>query len=188
MAGSSSQMPTYLFNFLRIHYSFQNLESDHFFLIAMMWRMLKYFDSLSLQWNLNLNLFLSSGYHIRGELQVLLIFQSNSCDKSLTHEFVKSLNTQLSQLVSHLHCELLSGTTTCFPTVEKPLDEFNLQVELKGQCQKGIWFGGSHMKSGRQISVVLWGLSEVQHRKDSCRKEDFSTLSLAFKLSEVNFP
>ncbi|KAM3841757.1 zona pellucida-binding protein 1-like [Vipera latastei] len=71
------------------------------------------------------------GYHIRGELQVLLIFQSNSCDKSLTHEFVKSLHTQLSQLVSHLHCELLSGTTTCFPTVEKPLDEFNLQVELK---------------------------------------------------------
>ncbi|KAG8132257.1 hypothetical protein E2320_010127 [Naja naja] len=71
------------------------------------------------------------GYHIRGELQVLLIFQSNSCDKSLTREFVRSLHRQLSQLVSHLHCELLSGSTTCFPTVEKPLDEFNLQVELK---------------------------------------------------------
>ncbi|XP_026563081.1 zona pellucida-binding protein 2-like [Pseudonaja textilis] len=71
------------------------------------------------------------GYHIRGELQVLLIFQSNSCDKSLTREFVRSLHKQLSQLVSHLHCELLSGSTTCFPTVEQPLDEFNLQVELK---------------------------------------------------------
>ncbi|KAK9404367.1 zona pellucida-binding protein 2-like [Crotalus adamanteus] len=71
------------------------------------------------------------GYHIRGELQVLLIFQSNSCDNSLMHEFVKILHTQLSQLVSHLHCELLSESTTCFPTVEKPLDEFNLQVELK---------------------------------------------------------
>ncbi|XP_025025226.1 zona pellucida-binding protein 2-like [Python bivittatus] len=71
------------------------------------------------------------GYHIRGELQVLLIFQSHSCDKSLTHEFVKILHAQLSQLVSHLHCELLSGSTNCFPTVEKPLDEFNLQVELK---------------------------------------------------------
>ncbi|ETE73379.1 Zona pellucida-binding protein 2, partial [Ophiophagus hannah] len=71
------------------------------------------------------------GYHIRGELQVLLIFQSNSCDKLLTREFVRSLHRQLSQLVSHLHCELVSGSTTCFPTVEKPLDEFNLQVELK---------------------------------------------------------
>ncbi|XP_044299063.1 zona pellucida-binding protein 2-like [Varanus komodoensis] len=71
------------------------------------------------------------GYHIRGELQVLLIFQTSSCDKSLTSGFMKTLYEHLSQVVAHLHCELLPGNSTCFPTLEKPLDEFNLQVELK---------------------------------------------------------
>ncbi|KAJ7332863.1 hypothetical protein JRQ81_015043 [Phrynocephalus forsythii] len=71
------------------------------------------------------------GYHIRGELEVLLVFESNSCDEILTRAFLRTLHEQLNQVVSRLHTELLVGDTTCFPTLNKPLNEFNLQVELK---------------------------------------------------------
>ncbi|CAI5777382.1 pellucida-binding 2-like [Podarcis lilfordi] len=71
------------------------------------------------------------GYHIRAELHVLLLFQCNSCDEELTHGFLKTLREHLSEVVHHLHCELLLGAISCFPTMEKPLDEFNFQVELE---------------------------------------------------------
>ncbi|XP_061488614.1 zona pellucida-binding protein 2-like isoform X2 [Rhineura floridana] len=71
------------------------------------------------------------GYHIRAELQVLLVFQSKSCDEALTHGFLKTLQEHLSNVVSHLHCDLLFGGASCFPTMEKPLDEFSFQVELE---------------------------------------------------------
>ncbi|XP_028589640.2 uncharacterized protein LOC114599148 isoform X2 [Podarcis muralis] len=73
----------------------------------------------------------NEGYHIRAELHVLLLFQCNSCDEELTHGFLKTLREHLSEVVHHLHCELLLGAISCFPTMEKPLDEFNFQVELE---------------------------------------------------------
>uniref|UniRef100_A0A6J0SR58 Zona pellucida-binding protein 1-like isoform X1 n=2 Tax=Pogona vitticeps TaxID=103695 RepID=A0A6J0SR58_9SAUR len=71
------------------------------------------------------------GYHIRGELEILLVFESSSCDEDLTRGFLRTLHEQLNQVVSRLHTEILVGDTTCFPTLNKPLDAFNLQVALK---------------------------------------------------------
>ncbi|XP_042319957.1 zona pellucida-binding protein 2-like [Sceloporus undulatus] len=87
-----------------------------------------------------------AGYHIRGELQVLLVFQSSSCDEELTRSFLKTLHEHLTEEVSDFHSDVLIGETTCFPTVDKPMDEFNLQVELTVSPFKEGWDASCYPK------------------------------------------
>ncbi|XP_062834455.1 uncharacterized protein LOC100564912 isoform X2 [Anolis carolinensis] len=80
-----------------------------------------------------------AGYHIRGELQVLMVYETNTCDDELTGKFLKTLHEHLNKVVSDFNANILLGDITCFPTLDKPTDQFNLQVELKVSPFKEGW-------------------------------------------------
>ncbi|KAH0618718.1 hypothetical protein JD844_018159 [Phrynosoma platyrhinos] len=84
-----------------------------------------------------------SGHYI---CTVLLVFQSSSCDEELTRAFLRTLHERLTEVVSDFHSDILIGETTCFPTVDKPMDEFNLQVELKVSPFKAGWDASCYPK------------------------------------------
>nr|XP_060629260.1 zona pellucida-binding protein 2-like [Anolis sagrei ordinatus] len=80
-----------------------------------------------------------AGYHIRGELQVLLVYETNSCDDELTGKFMKTLHERLDKVVADFKANILIGDITCFPTLDRPTDKFNLQVETKVSPFKEGW-------------------------------------------------
>ncbi|KYO46516.1 hypothetical protein Y1Q_0018317 [Alligator mississippiensis] len=71
------------------------------------------------------------GYHVTGGLEALLIFRSQVCEEGAKKRFLWLLQESLGQVVSKHHCRLLLSESTCFPTVQEPLDEFNLQVQFQ---------------------------------------------------------
>ncbi|XP_019355391.2 uncharacterized protein LOC109286234 [Alligator mississippiensis] len=73
------------------------------------------------------------GYHVTGGLEALLIFRSQVCEEGAKKRFLWLLQESLGQVVSKHHCRLLLSESTCFPTVQEPLDEFNLQVQFQGR-------------------------------------------------------
>ncbi|XP_075767627.1 uncharacterized protein LOC112546236 isoform X2 [Pelodiscus sinensis] len=70
-------------------------------------------------------------YHVRGGLEALLVFRSRLCQEALKQRFLWSLQEALSRVASAQHCRLVLSKSSCFPTLQEPWDEFNLQVQFQ---------------------------------------------------------
>ncbi|CAM4633334.1 unnamed protein product [Lepidochelys kempii] len=71
-------------------------------------------------------------YHVRGGLEALLIFRSRLCQEALKRRLLWSLQEALDRVASAQHCRLVLSKSSCFPTLQEPWDEFNLQVSPFG--------------------------------------------------------
>ncbi|CAM5137531.1 unnamed protein product [Natator depressus] len=71
-------------------------------------------------------------YHVRGGLEALLIFRSRLCQEELKRRLLWSLQEALDRVASAQHCRLVLSKSSCFPTLQEPWDEFNLQVSPFG--------------------------------------------------------
>ncbi|XP_039372818.1 uncharacterized protein LOC120392226 isoform X2 [Mauremys reevesii] len=69
-------------------------------------------------------------YHVRGGLEALLVFRSRLCQEALRRRFLWSLQEALGRVASAQHCQLVLSKSSCFPTLQEPWDEFNLQAKL----------------------------------------------------------
>ncbi|XP_044855692.1 uncharacterized protein LOC123356473 isoform X2 [Mauremys mutica] len=70
-------------------------------------------------------------YHVRGGLEALLVFRSRLCQEALRRRFLWSLQEALGRVASAQHCQLVLSKSSCFPTLQEPWDEFNLQVQFQ---------------------------------------------------------
>ncbi|XP_061221644.1 zona pellucida-binding protein 2-like isoform X2 [Neopsephotus bourkii] len=71
------------------------------------------------------------GYHVPGGLDTVLLFHSKFCEDEWTKRFLHHLQDKLRQLEMEQHCKLHLNVTFCFPSLNSPLDEFVVQVQLE---------------------------------------------------------
>ncbi|NXC45124.1 ZPBP2 protein, partial [Penelope pileata] len=71
------------------------------------------------------------GYHVLGGLETLLLFHSKLCEDEWTKMLLWDLQEKLKQLEIKEHCKIQPKTTSCFPSIDNPFDEFVLQVHLE---------------------------------------------------------
>ncbi|XP_021233924.1 zona pellucida-binding protein 2-like [Numida meleagris] len=71
------------------------------------------------------------GYHVLGGLEALLVFHSKLCEDEWTRMFLWDLQERLKQLEVEQHCKIQPQTSACFPSDDKPSDEFVVQVRLE---------------------------------------------------------
>ncbi|KAG6938270.1 hypothetical protein G0U57_006351, partial [Chelydra serpentina] len=70
-------------------------------------------------------------YHVRGGLEALLVFRSRLCQEALKRRLLWSLQEALGRVASAQRCRLVLSKSSCFPTLQEPWDEFNLQVQFQ---------------------------------------------------------
>lgn len=84
-----------------------------------------------------------TGYHMPGGLEILLLFQSKLCEDEWTKRFLWDLHERLKQLETEQHCKLQFTTSSCFPSLNNPSDEFIIQVQLEGRQAPQLLLEGS---------------------------------------------
>ncbi|NXV33231.1 ZPBP2 protein, partial [Rissa tridactyla] len=71
------------------------------------------------------------GYHVLGGLDTVLLFHNKLCEDERTKRFLRDLQDKLRQLEIKQHCKLHLTATFCFPSLNNPLDDFIVQVQLE---------------------------------------------------------
>ncbi|GAB0198920.1 zona pellucida-binding protein 2-like [Grus japonensis] len=71
------------------------------------------------------------GYHVLGGLDAVLLFHSKFCEDEWTKRFLWGLREKLRQLEIEQHCKLRLTAAFCFPSLNNPLDEFIIQVQIE---------------------------------------------------------
>eukprot|EP00075_Anas_platyrhynchos_P005366 XP_012958194.2 zona pellucida-binding protein 2 [Anas platyrhynchos] len=101
------------------------------------------------------------GYHMPGGLEILLLFQSKLCEDEWTKRFLWDLHENLKQLETEQHCKLQFTTSSCFPSLNNPSDEFIIQVQLEVSFFGPNW--DEHCKSQHVEIVTDCYRKTIQH-------------------------
>ncbi|KFW07044.1 Zona pellucida-binding protein 2, partial [Eurypyga helias] len=92
------------------------------------------------------------GYHMPGGLDTVLLFHSKLCDNEWTKRFLWTLQDKLSQLEMEQHCKLLLTATFCFPSLNKPSDEFIVQVQMEVSLFGPNWDEHCHSQDTETVT------------------------------------
>ncbi|NXN37947.1 ZPBP2 protein, partial [Rhinoptilus africanus] len=101
------------------------------------------------------------GYHVLGGLETVLLFHSKLCEDERTKRFLQDLQDKLRQLEIKQHCKLQLTDTVCFPSLNNPLDEFIVQVQLEVSLFGPHW--DEHCNSQEVEMVTDCYRKTVQH-------------------------
>ncbi|KFV81846.1 Zona pellucida-binding protein 2, partial [Struthio camelus australis] len=101
------------------------------------------------------------GYHILGGLETVLLFQSKLCEEEQTKRFLWILQETLGHLAAEQHCKFQLTGSSCFPTLNEPLHEVFVQVQLQVSLFGPHW--DEHCSSHDPEMVTDCYRKAVQH-------------------------